>query len=400
MQLDMKRNLAIIILIISSLIGCKKKDLGTPAASTVANFEYTLSNDGYAPCEVTFTNLSLNAKGYLWDFGNGQTSADENPVVTYSAAGLYVVRLTCTPANEVYYNQLVKTLVINVKDTNAGATQVLYFTSRGVPGNGHTVILDDGPPLVQDFVPLDMDRPYGITVDTTHRKVYVADYSNQIIYRFDPDGKNPEKILDASVPGQEIVGDAQALFVLGDKLYWGRTGGIYRCNLDGSEPEVFINTGGNPPEYPIDMQYDPATEKIYLVNDKTDYSGGFWSVNFDGSGLTEIIPDVDGTALEMDFTNGKAYLVLYGSAGTVAPENGIYLCNLNGSGLTKIGDYGTKATWGITIDYQRNKLFWGHKISNADPDGKIIRANMDGTGPEDWITGVSPHAMTIAWIKL
>ncbi len=399
----MKRVLFILIVALAALFtesGCKEKELGTPLASTVANFEYTVTNEGYAPCVVTFTNLSLNATGYLWDFGNGQTSSEPNPSATYDTPGLYNVKLTTLPVNVVYYNQEVKTLVVNIKDPAAGLTQVLYYTSRGTPGNGHMVILNDQAPLVQDFVPLDMSRPYGITVDTAHRKVYIADYSNQIIYRFDPDGKLPEKILDASVPGQEIVGDAQGMFVLGDKLYWGRTGGIYRANLDGTNPEVFINTGGNPPEYPIDMQYDPATGKIYLVNDKADFSGGFWSVNFDGTGLTEIIPDVDGTALEMDFEQGKAYLVLYGSEGTVAPENGIFMCNLDGTALTKIGEYGTKATWGITIDYKRHKLFWSYKISNAAPDGKIIRANMDGSNPEDWITGVSPHAMTVVWIKL
>ena len=154
------------------------------------------------------------------------------------------------------------------------------------------------------------------------------------------------------------------------------------------------------------MQYDSVSKKIYFVNDKTDYSGGFYSVNFDGSNMTMITlsgtgtSDVDGTALEMDFTNGKAYLVLYGSTGTVAPENGIFMCNLDGTGLTKIGDYGSKATWGITLDPKRNKLFWGYKISNSAPDGKIIRANLDGSNPEDWLTGVSPHAMQVVWIKL
>ncbi len=399
----MKRNLSYLILVLFVLTlvtGCKKKDMGTPPASTVANFSFVVSNQGYSPCEVTFTNLSLNAPGYTWDFGNGQTSTEVNPVTIFETPGLYNVKLTCTPVNYVYYNQQVKTIVVNVKDPEAGLSQVLYFTSRGAPGNGHMVILDDAPPLVQDFEPADMSRPYGIAVDTSKKKVYITDYSNQAIYRYDADGKNGQKILDANVPGQEIVGDAQAIFVLGDKIYWGRTGGIYRANLDGTSPEVFIDFGSGPPEYPIDMQYDPASNKIYFVNDKTDFSGGYWSVNFDGSGMTEIIPDVDGTALEMDFKNGKAYLVLYGSAGTVAPENGVFMCNIDGSALTKIGDYGTKATWGITMDTKRNKLFWGYKISNSDPDGKIIRANLDGSSPEDWITGVSPHAMTVAWIKL
>jgi PKD repeat protein len=405
----MKRNLLYFISVLFILTwgtGCKKKDMGTPAASTVANFSYVVTNQGYAPCEVDFTNSSLNATGYLWDFGNGSTSTEVNPKINYATPGLYNVKLTCTPVNSVYYNQAVKTLVVNVKDPLAGLTQVLYFTSRGTPGNGHMVVLDDAPPLIQDFVPADMSRPYGIAVDTANRKVYISDYLNQAIYRYDADGTNGQKILDATVAGQEIVGDAEAIFVHGDKIYWGRTGGIYKANLDGSNPEVHINFGSGPPEYPIDMQYDPVSNKIYFVNDKTDYSGGFWSVNFDGTGMTKILfdapgtPDVDGTALEMDFRNGKAYLVLYGSAGTVAIENGVFMCNLDGTSLTKIGEYGTKATWGITLDNKRNKLFWGVKNSNSAPDGKIIRANLDGSNPEDWLTGVSPHAMTVVWIKL
>ena len=44
---------------------------------------------------ITFTNTSLVAPGttWLWDFGNGKTSADENPTYAYSAAGTYTVSL-------------------------------------------------------------------------------------------------------------------------------------------------------------------------------------------------------------------------------------------------------------------------------------------------------------------
>jgi DNA-binding beta-propeller fold protein YncE len=301
----------------------------------------------------------------------------------------------------VYYNKLVKTQVINIKDPLAGLSQVLYFSSRNPEGGGvHMVILNDDAPLVQDFDPVEFSRPYGLTVDTAHSKVYVSDYSLGIIYRFDADGKNPVRILDAAVPGQEIVDSPEALMVVGDKLYWGRPGGIYRCNLDGTNPEVFINTEGILPEYPIDMQYDEATGKIYLVNDRTDYTGGYFSVNFDGSGLTNHIPDIDGTAIEVDTETNKVYMTVYGVDGTTITDNGLYICNTDGSGLSKIGDFGSKATWGIAIDHERNKLFWGYKLSNSAPDGKIIRSNLDGSAQEDWLTGISPHAMYIGWVKL
>lgn len=278
--------------------------------------------------------------------------------------------------------------------------QALYFTSRNSEGGGgHKVILNEDPPVIQNFEPFYTDRPYGIAVDSANSFVYITDYYQGVIFRFNTDGEDPEKILDVSVPGQEIVGSPEAIFVYEDKIYWGSVGGIFRANLDGTDPEEFINTGGQPPEFPIDMQYDPVSDKIYLVNDKYDYSGGLWVVNFDGTGLTELIPDIDGTAIEVDFQGGKIYLAAYEAPGTPIPDYGIYKCNLDGTNIIKIGDYGDKAAWGLAIDHQQNKIFWSYKMSNTGADGKIIRANLDGSGQEDWLTDVNPNAITVSWIK-
>lgn len=47
--------------------------------------------------EVTFTNLSTEASGcYAWDFGDGTTSAEVNPVHDYATAGSYLVCLTAS----------------------------------------------------------------------------------------------------------------------------------------------------------------------------------------------------------------------------------------------------------------------------------------------------------------
>ena len=400
----MKKIVFIIVIMIPAVLmtGCKKYELGNPLPSTLTDFIYVIGNSGYAPAEVTFTNKSLNATGYLWNFGNGQTSTDANPVVFYETPGIYTVTLTSTPLNDVHYNKLVKTMAVNVKDPLAGLTKVLYFTTRGADGGGvHMVILTDEAPIVQDFETVELSRPYGIFADSSSGKVFVSDYSLGYIYRFNSDGKNPVRILDINVPGQEIVDYPQGLMVVDSMLYWGRPGGIYRCNLDGTNPEVYIQTGLDiAPEYPIDMQYDPVSNKIYLCNDKTDYTGGYFSMNFDGTDITENLIDIDGTAIEVDFTHGKTYLAIYPPSGFPMTDYGIFTCNLDGSNLAKIADYGTKATWGIAIDQERGKLFWSDKMSNSAADGKIIRANLDGTGQEDWVTGINPNAMCVAWIKL
>lgn len=46
--------------------------------------------------EVTFTNTSTGGGSYLWDFGDGSTSTEINPVHLYSSEGEYVVTLTIT----------------------------------------------------------------------------------------------------------------------------------------------------------------------------------------------------------------------------------------------------------------------------------------------------------------
>jgi PKD repeat protein len=45
---------------------------------------------------VTFINLSKGATAYHWDFGDGETSTEENPVHEYPAFGVYTAYLTAT----------------------------------------------------------------------------------------------------------------------------------------------------------------------------------------------------------------------------------------------------------------------------------------------------------------
>lgn len=50
------------------------------------------------PLSVTFTNQSLNAVSYAWDFTNGSGAALHSPTTIFSAPGLYPVRLVITDA--------------------------------------------------------------------------------------------------------------------------------------------------------------------------------------------------------------------------------------------------------------------------------------------------------------
>ncbi|HIH94626.1 TPA: PQQ-binding-like beta-propeller repeat protein, partial [Methanosarcina acetivorans] len=49
---------------------------------------------GSFPLTVSFKDRSFNANKFFWDFGDGNTSTEVNPVHTYTAAGSYTVTLT------------------------------------------------------------------------------------------------------------------------------------------------------------------------------------------------------------------------------------------------------------------------------------------------------------------
>ncbi|MDD2338932.1 MAG: PKD domain-containing protein [Methanosarcina sp.] len=63
-----------------------------PVVVPVANFTSNVT-EGYAPLTVAFTDLSENVTEWKWDFGDGDTSTDQEPVHIYSAAGSYNVSL-------------------------------------------------------------------------------------------------------------------------------------------------------------------------------------------------------------------------------------------------------------------------------------------------------------------
>lgn len=96
------------------LTACESEDTSVPTPSTQANFEYTYEilsdpETGNVFYEVSFTNQSLYAASYEWDFGDGTTSQEESPVHIYTENGIFDVTLTVTPMAEqqnIHYNNL------------------------------------------------------------------------------------------------------------------------------------------------------------------------------------------------------------------------------------------------------------------------------------------------------
>ncbi|ACL17224.1 PKD domain-containing protein [Methanosphaerula palustris] len=65
-----------------------------PAANFTAN-----ATAGRTPFTVQFTDQSTGASGYQWQFGDGTTSTEQNPVHTYTTPGSYTVTLVASGVN-------------------------------------------------------------------------------------------------------------------------------------------------------------------------------------------------------------------------------------------------------------------------------------------------------------
>jgi len=111
-----------------------------------ADFTYVI--DGMT---VTFTDTSYDPDGvivgWLWDFGDGTDSTEQNPVHTYTVPGTYTVTLTVTdddgawsqvskiitinePGSEIYVYDITQTIIKSGKSYNSNAVVTIWDTNN------------------------------------------------------------------------------------------------------------------------------------------------------------------------------------------------------------------------------------------------------------------------------
>lgn len=71
------------VFVLALLLGCESDD-SILLPTILSNFTFTLDEDTGT---VEFINISEKATSYQWDFGDGDTSTEINPIKTYTASG-------------------------------------------------------------------------------------------------------------------------------------------------------------------------------------------------------------------------------------------------------------------------------------------------------------------------
>jgi len=120
--------------------GCPKTVPKTFLVYPIPYSEFELSeNYNGVQGKTTFTNESIYAKTYLWDFGNGNTSTIENPIEVYEEDSLYTVTLIsyneygCSDTSRHEVNVLFKGLYFpSAFSPNNPNEEIRYFEPKGV----------------------------------------------------------------------------------------------------------------------------------------------------------------------------------------------------------------------------------------------------------------------------
>lgn len=363
------------VLSLIMMAGCKKDNYNfNDLPDTVKGF-FTIGNtDLEIDQEIKFTNASENAASYSWNFGDGTTSIEKDPVKIYTTPGIYTITLTAVgPGGTGRFSSDVTIIDPNA---NTGSDRELYFIEYS---NGliKKISLEPGS-SAETVVDISDKAGVGLAYDSENEKIYFSDFENSDagkIWRMNVDGSGMEELVSGISDPYSVV-----INITGGKIYWADdAGNISRANLDGSALErEFIHIADGQMR---GIAYDSKNDIIYFyeVNNEDLYAA-----KSDGTGVAKIIQGAYGYCIFVDEVNGKLYY-------EDRNEPAIMQANLDGSGIIKFAAVPGTRVHGMAIDYDANKFYW------ADRDkGTIKRANLDGTSEETFLSGLrSPRGMFI-----
>ena len=360
----MKTRLTLLTAALSLLFFTQCGDDGfpVPPASTVADFKFTLDNEGFAPCTATFINTSIvpeeaGSFSYNWIIGTAKYS-EENPKHLFNVPGVYDVLLTIISEREIVST----TKKVTVQNPNASGIRV-FFGDRNSETFQFALINDEDPAAVA-FAGDPIARPYSIIADTVNNSIYYTGTSTGTIFKSDYDAKTTT-IFRTGLMGPAGLG----IDYNTSELYWTTDDGVQKGSLDSDTDVVDFASGIT--DDPEGLFVDNANNKVYWVT----YDGGVWVKNTDGTGELEIITEALGAAILIH--NDKIY---YHGYDLVEEAHAIKIASLNGTAESTFSTGMDGDVYGMFYEPEGNKIYWTDQRS-----GQIKRANPDGTGAETWL---------------
>lgn len=236
----------------------------------VASFQYEVSMDNFL--EVTFSNFSQNANAYSWDFGDGNSSTEKDPVHVYDAAGTYTVTLTVTGENNDTKTRS-ETIALNDPDQVLGLlagadSKTWYLQREGIAMGVGTTVNDNQWWSLGGVAPLG-DRPCVLDDKYIfHRDGTFEFESNGTIF-IDSEANGgwqgpgvDEGCFDESDPGTLMAATGEDLSAFGNggnyTYEYDQAAGILTLNGEGAYIGLASKTAAGD-------NYIPQTTKSYTV---------------------------------------------------------------------------------------------------------------------------------------
>ncbi len=254
------------------------------------------------------------------------------------------------------------------------ADGVLYFADIFYPSfsDGYIYRVDSDGTGLETLV----DAGGGLrssAVDPSAGKLYWTDVGADVIRRANLDGSAQEDLVTTGLSWPMAV----ALNPPGDMLYWGdqTLGQLGSAHLDGSGAAPLLSS-----PFHSGLAVDTANGKIYWDTSITGVNGDIMRANLDGTNVETVVTEVDKPArIALDVAAGKIYWTDY-------VVDVVRRANLDGSNVETLYVVGANLNpGGIALDLSEGKVYWGQ--AHATNRCKIMRMDLDGSNPEDVLTG-------------
>ncbi len=211
-----------------------------------------------------------------------------------------------------------------------------------------------------------------VAIDSVDRKIYWTDVDNFVIERSNMDGSNPENIISSGL----MFPSAITVDVSGRNIYWlDQDSWLARTTTEGANLYVLNQTTTY-----RGIAVDAANDRIYWTVSDTSSRGRIMVSHLDGSdvetAVAGIAPNFRPSAIALDAAAGKIYW-------TDAIQKLVCRSNVNGTNIETLwtGD-DTFSPRGIALDLVHRHLYWGRDTNGETTSGAIMRATLDGQGPE------------------
>ena len=231
---------------------------------------------------------------------------------------------------------------------------------------------------VEDVV-TGLDGPRGLALDLNAGKIYWADEAPNPVRRANLDGTGVEGFgITGSSRGDDVALDPDS----GD-VYLAGLGGITWIKADESAFKgivTVLDSTGNNLGRTGGLALDPNAGKIYWADEAPN---PVRRANLDGTGVEGfgITGSSRGDDVAIDLDSGDIYLAGLGGITWIKADESAFkgiVTVLRPSG-DELGRPGA-----LALDLFAGKIYWTHPEA-----GKIQRANLDGTGIEDVVTGLN-----------